>query len=141
MVKRRTMVIGLLWGLLSLPVAVALWEAVSFYVLNASNATLVSAGRNRDYLLFVPNNYDSAKPTPLVISMHGAAMWGAAQKDTSQWNTMADREGFIVVYPSGAKGNGPRHWDEEDVTFISELIDTLEADYNIDQARIDADGI
>ncbi len=140
LVKRRTMVIGIMWVLLSLPVAMALAEAVSFYVLNASNGTLVS-GRNRDYLLFVPKNYDSAKPTPLVISMHGAAMWGAAQKDTSQWNTLADREGFIVVYPSGAKGNGPRHWDEEDVTFISELIDTLEADYNIDQARIYADGI
>ncbi len=133
--------IGTMLVLLSLPVAVALIEAVSFYVLNASNGTLISAGRHRDYLLFVPKNYDSAKPTPLVISMHGAAMWGAAQKDTSQWNTVAEREGFMVVYPSGAKGNGPRHWEEEDVTFISELIDTLEAAYNIDPTRIYANGL
>ncbi len=110
--------IGTMLVLLSLPVAVALIEAVSFYVLNASNGTLISAGRHRDYLLFVPKSYDSAKPTPLVISMHGAAMWGAAQKDTSQWNTVAEREGFMVVYPSGAKSNGPSHWEEEDVTFI-----------------------
>ncbi len=133
--------IGTMLVLLSLPVAVALIEAVSFYVLNASNGTLISAGRHRDYLLFVPKNYDSAKPTPLVISMHGAAMWGAAQEETSQWNTVAEREGFMVVYPSGAKGNGPRHWEEEDVTFISELIDTLEAAYNIDPTRIYANGL
>ncbi len=133
--------IGTMLVLLSLPVAVALIEAVSFYVLNASNGTLISAGRNRDYLLFVPKSYDSAKPTPLVISMHGAAMWGAAQEETSQWNTVAEREGFMVVYPSGAKGNGPRHWEEEDVTFISELIDTLEAAYNIDPTRIYANGL
>ncbi len=133
--------IGTMLVLLSLPVAVALIEAVSFYVLNASNGTIISAGRNRDYLLFVPKSYDSAKPTPLVISMHGAAMWGAAQKDTSQWNTVAEREGFMVVYPSGAKGNGPRHWEEEDVTFISELIDTLAAAYNIDPTRIYANGL
>ncbi len=139
--KSRKTVIGTMLVLLSLPVAVALIEAVSFYVLNASNGTLISAGRNRDYLLFVPKSYDSAKPTPLVISMHGAAMWGAAQEETSQWNTVAEREGFMVVYPSGAKGNGPRHWEEEDVTFISELIDTLEAAYNIDPTRIYANGL
>ena len=141
MMKSRKTVIGTMSVLLSLPVAVALIEAVSFYVLNASNGTIISAGRHRDYLLFVPKSYDSAKPTPLVISMHGAAMWGAAQKDTSQWNTVAEREGFMVVYPSGAKGNGPRHWEEEDVTFISELIDALEAAYNIDPTRIYANGL
>lgn len=141
MIRSRKTVIGTMLVLLSLPAAVALIEAVSFYILNASNGTLISAGRNRDYLLFVPKNYDSAKPTPLVISLHGAAMWGAAQKETSQWNTVAEREGFMVVYPSGAMGNGPRHWDEEDVTFISELIDTLEAAYNIDPTRIYVNGL
>ena len=75
-----------------------------------------------------------ASPTPLVISLHGAGLWGAAQKDISQWNTVADREGFIVVYPSGARDNGPGHLAgrdrtgrHADVTFISDLIDKLSA--------------
>ena len=63
------------------------------------------------------------------------------------------RLGFIVVYPSGTtlRGGGtgllPKVWHlrpEADllanVTFISELIDTLEAAYNIDPTRIYANG-
>ena len=78
--------------------------------------------------------------------MHGAAMWPAAHR-TSAGGTGGRREGFIVVYPSGLGGNGPRIWTRrqrepsQDVTFISELIDTLEATYNIDPARIYANGL
>src|SRR5213080_2182051 len=84
----------------------------------------------------------------LVISLHGAGLWGAAQKETSQWNRVADAHGFIVVYPSGEAGAGPRVWHEggeaapsRDVRFISELIDTLEAAYNIDPGMIYANGL
>ena len=39
-------------------------------------------------------SYDRARPAPLVISLHGAALWGAAQREISQWNAVADREGL-----------------------------------------------
>src|SRR6266550_4759213 len=104
--------------------------------------------RKGKYVLYVPRSYDRAKPTPLVISLHGAGLWGAAQKETSQWNRVADEHGFIVVYPSGEGGGGPRVWHEgggaepsRDVRFISELIDTLEAAYNIDPRMIYANGL
>jgi len=146
--KSRKTVIGTVLVLISLPVALALAEAVSFYVLNRSNGAIVSSGQKREYLLYVPQGSDRGKPTPLVISLHGGALWGAAQKAISQWNRVAEGQGFIVVYPSGTKGDGPRAWhmDQErglprDVTFISELIDTLEAAYNIDPTRIYADGL
>src|SRR5213076_1856015 len=122
--------IGAVLALLSLPVLV---EAVSFRVANRPNGSFVSSGRKREYLLYVPRSYDRSKPTALVISLHGAGMWGAAQKETSQWNRVADEHSFIVVYPSGEGGGGPRVWHEgdgaepsRDVRFISELIDTLE---------------
>ncbi len=142
------MVIGAVLVLIGLPVVLVLIEAVSFYVMNRSNGSFVSSGRKREYLLYVPRSYDRTTPTPLVISMHGAALWGAAQKETSQWNTVAQSQGFIVVYPSGAKGAGPRVWHMDrgaglvrDVRFISELIDTLKATYNIDPTRIYANGL
>jgi len=147
-IKRRKMVIGAVLVLIGLPVVLVLIEAVSFYVMNRSNGSFVSSGRKREYLLYVPRSYDRTTPTPLVISMHGAALWGAAQKETSQWNTVAQSQGFIVVYPSGAKGAGPRVWHMDrgaglvrDVRFISELIDTLKATYNIDPTRIYANGL
>jgi polyhydroxybutyrate depolymerase len=147
-VKRRKGVIRIVLVLISLPVVLAAIEAVSFFVANRSNGSFVSSGEKRDYLLYVPKSYDRTKPTPLVISIHGAALWGAAQKEISQWNRVSDREGFIVVYPSGVSGYGPRIWREDneaglkkDVRFISELIDTLEAAYNIDPTRIYANGL
>ena len=146
--QRRWMVIAAVLVLISLPVILVVMEAVSFHVRNGSNGTMVSSGQTRDYLLYIPASYDRAKRTPLVISMHGAGLWGAAHRETSQWNVVAEREGFIVVYPSGAAGAGLRVWHVErggglvkDVTFISELIDTLEAKYNIDPARIYANGL
>ena len=134
-------------ALISLPVVLVAIEAVSYYLQNRSNGTIVSSGEKREYLLYVPPSYDRTKPAPLVISMHGGSMWGAAQKETSQWNKVAEDQGFIVVYPSGAAGNGPRHWRmggaglTQDVRFISELIDRLEEVYNIDPARIYANGL
>jgi polyhydroxybutyrate depolymerase len=146
--KSRKIVLGTVLVLISLPVVLVLTEAVSFHVRNRSNGSIVSSGQKRDYLLYVPRSYDRTKPTPLVISMHAAALWGAAQKETSQWNKVAERQGFIVVYPSGTGGGGPRIWHVDrgagpvrDVRFISELIDTLEAAYNIDPTRIYANGL
>jgi polyhydroxybutyrate depolymerase len=144
---RRTPVVAAL-VLIGLPVVVAAIEAVSFYAVNRNNGTIVSSGRQREYLLYVPPSYDRTRATPLVISMHGAGIWPAAQMSISQWNRVADRHGFVVVYPSGIGGDGPRVWRvgpgpalSEDVRFISDLIAALEADYNIDPARIYANGL
>src|SRR5207247_2981568 len=117
-------------------------------VANRSNRTMVSSRQKRDYLPYVTKGYDRKRPTPLVISLHGAGLWGAAQKEISKWNDVADREGIIVVYPSGLRGREPRIWHVEqgtrlshDVTFIGALIDTLSMELNIDATRIYANGL
>lgn len=147
--SRRLKVLGFVMVLLGLPLVVALFEALSFNAHNRNNGTIVSSGEKREYLVYVPRSYDRARKTPLVISMHGGGMWGAAQQEVSQWNRVADAHGFIVVYPSGV-GPLSRHraWRAEggagslkDVTFVSNLIDTLSADYNIDPMRVYADGL
>lgn len=106
--QHRARVLGAALAIVALPVILVPIEAVSYYVRNRGNSAIVSSGQTRDYLLHVPASYDGSKPVPLMISLHGAGLWGAAQKDISQWNAVADREGFIVVYPSGGTGNGPR---------------------------------
>ena len=146
---RRTRVLGAVMALLGLPVVIALVEAASFNVVNRHNGAMVSSGENREYLVYVPRTYDRARKTPLVISMHGGGLWGAGQQEISQWNRVADEQGFIVVYPSGV---GPlarlRAWrvsggagSQKDVRFISDLIDTLALAYNIDATRVYADGL
>lgn len=139
---RRGVLIAVL-GLLSIPVVLVAIEAVVYARVNRSNGMLMSSGSAREYLLHVPASYDATKPAPLVISFHGAGAWPAAQMDTSQWNALADEQGFVVVYPAGITGRGPRVWTPEpaDVRFIGELIDHLSASYNIDRRRVYANGL
>lgn len=134
--------------LISLPVACAVTEFVAFRVHNRNNGFIVSSGQKRQYLLYVPRSYDRSRPTPLVISMHGAGGWPVQQMELSKWNALAESEGFIVVYPSGVVGDGPSHWNVNrgrglmrDVRFISDLIDQLSAHYNVDPAKIYANGL
>ncbi len=134
----------------ALAVLIPLGVIVFYMTLNRTNGTIQSSGIARKYLLYVPKSYDKTKPTPLVISIHGFIEWPAHQMQISHWNKLADEHGFIVVYPSGT--GIPLRWDAfpragggndglRDVTFISDLIDKLEGDYNIDPTRIYANGL
>lgn len=147
--RSRKIIVGVLVIVIGLPVAFILTAWACFSIMDKTNGTIVSSGVRRRYLLYVPKTYDRTKPTPLVISMHGLGLWPAAQMEISQWNKVADEHGFIVVYPSGTMKAmlfrkwrlGPEADLRADVRFISELIDTLEAAYNIDPTRIYANGI
>jgi polyhydroxybutyrate depolymerase len=144
------MILMLLLVVLGLLLTALLVLAMIFLIVNRTNGRIISSGEKRSYLLYVPKTYDPQKPTPLVISLHGYAEWPAHQAQISRWNTLADEEGFIVVYPSGT--NFPRRWRTmgltssttgplTDVRFIADMIDQLEAKYNIDPARIYANGL
>jgi len=142
----RKALIGTALVVVGLPLVVIVIAAASIYVLDRTNGTIVSSGQKREYLLYVPKSYDPTKPTSLVISMHGAGGWPAQQMNLSHWNRLADENGFIVVYPSGS--GVPKIWHVDrgaglmrDVRFISELIDTVRAAYNIDPTRIYANGL
>lgn len=139
--KNRSRVLAAVLILLSLPVMLALINAVSFRVENRSNGSILSSGEEREYLLYVPKSYDRTRPAPLVISMHGAGGWPVQQNDVSGWNRLADEYGFLVVYPAGIADGGPRVWHVTDTRFIADLIDALEAAYNIDPSRIYANGL
>src|SRR5256712_9829837 len=141
----RKVVIGAVLVLIGMLLVLDLIVGGSILVLDRTNGAFISSGRERTYLLYVPRSYDRARPTPLVISMHGAAGWPAQQMNVSRWNRLGDSQGFIVVYPAGS--GVPKIWHVDrgaglmrDVGFISALIDTLEAAYNIDPTRIYAHG-
>lgn len=146
--RRTTKTLAAVLAIVALPAASVPFQAAHFYRYNHDNASIVSSGVERTYLVHVPTRYDLTKPTPLVMSFHGAGLWGVAQRDMSRWDEVADDEGFIVVYPSAAAGHGVPAWHVEagdlngrDNVFIAELIDTLRARYNIDTTRIYANGL
>ncbi len=78
-------------------------------VTGASKHTLDSDGLAREYIVYVPQRYDPAQPVSLIMSLHGFASSDAQQVLWTQWNTIADEEGFIVVYPQGM--GSPARWN------------------------------
>jgi polyhydroxybutyrate depolymerase len=151
--KSKKIIAGILTIVIGLPVAFVGTVSALGYWMDQTNGTIVSSGVTRRYLLYVPKSYDRSKPTPLVISLHAGALWPAAEMAISHWNDVADAHGFLVVYPAGSGAffggfspgaqiwpMGPRSLGR-DVTFISDLIGKLKAEYNIDPKRIYADGM
>ncbi len=118
---------------------------------------------------YVPKSYDSNKKTPLVISMHGGLMTGWGQAIYTSWTLLADREGFILVFPNAGKDriwmlecdwekvketsvNMPPdvpllHEPEEkvedyhDIRMTVKLIEHMKRKYNIDSGRIYMQGM
>jgi polyhydroxybutyrate depolymerase len=102
-------------------------------------------GLQRSFLLHVPPSYDPKKPMPLAIVLHGSGTTGRAMAEKTGFSLLADKEGFIVVYPNGID----RRWNDgrqakkrgktenvNDVKFIAGLIFYLQRYYNIDRQRI-----
>lgn len=146
--RKKKILLVILLIVVGFPLALIGSAAMWFYFSDVSSGSIVSSGQTRHYLLHVPNTYDPSKPAPLLISLHGAALWPAVQMEVSRWNEVADEHGFIVVYPAGVGFTyGPKAWHmgprsvEADVGFISALIDKLQREYNIDPDRIYADGL
>ena len=113
--------------------------------------TGVIDGWHRRWQVFVPSCYDGSKPVPLVISLHGGAHpIFASAVDTTVWTHIAERDGFIVLFPNSLYENKNVHgiawnvWgdhDEDgslpnDVLYIDTLIDMMIEKYNIDTTRI-----
>src|ERR1051326_3247953 len=147
MTRRSRLPLAAALALVALPALLVPIQAISFHVRYRSNGWITSSGEAREYSLYVPRSYDGRTPVPLVISMPGAALWGSAQEEISRWDELAERERLVVVYPTGSKG-GARvfHVDEgpglpKDVRFITDLIDKLRGEYNIDTRRIYANGL
>src|SRR5439155_9497494 len=57
-------------------------------------------GRERIYGVFVPTSYETTKPASIVMAFHGLVSTGASMMKLGL-NDLAQRDGFIVVYPNG----------------------------------------
>ncbi len=111
--------------------------------------TIQSGGLTRDYRLYVPAMYNGSTAVPLVLNLHGYASFAAQQEFYGDFRPIADTANFLIVHPNGTINNlGDRFWNVlgglsavDDVAFLSNLIDSLRATYNIDPNRIYSTGM
>ena len=92
-----------------------------------------------EYMLYLPQSYDSKRATPLVVVVHG----GSAGRDlafgrqaavgglTPFWLQAADRHGFIIVAPITDRG-----WNTIGNSILFSAISKVVRDYHIDPDRI-----
>ncbi len=133
-----------------IPLTLAAVAAVSLS-LNAASRTGVDRtiehdGRTREYRLYVPPDLDRNQPAPLVFALHGGGGNGVREEGRVAYNQYAERDGWIVVYPSGIDG----HWndlrgyegflshreDVDDVGLIEALLGEMSAEFAIDGKRV-----
>jgi polyhydroxybutyrate depolymerase len=102
------------------------------------SGSIIHNGVERTYIIYVSETSEEAQP--LLIAMHGFTQTAQDIMQYSQFNQLAESEGFAVVYPQGI-GNS---WNvdfsggstADDVGFIDALINTLSAEYELDTDRV-----
>lgn len=112
------------------------------------SATMQHDGITRTYTLYIPANYSSSQPCPVVLNLHGYGSNASQQASLSHMNSIADTAGFIVAYPEGLPdGGGLRQWNSgygtgtDDVGYINRLLDSIAANYSVNQQRIYSTGL
>jgi len=133
----------------------------------------VPGWENRSYLLHIPPQYNASESLPVIIAIHGGggnadAMVKVTCPDgnlnsSKCLNALADREGFIVVYPNGTAnkifknvrtfnaGGGINGYacisslacqsGIDDITYFNSLLDDLFSAANINQGQVYATGM
>jgi polyhydroxybutyrate depolymerase len=103
----------------------------------------------RSYLVHLPPQVAEGEPLPLVVVIHGAFDSGKKMEALTGWSRIADREGFVVLYPNGmGLFSLFRHWNSghccgraqqlgiDDVGFIETVIGEVRDRVNIDPRRV-----
>jgi polyhydroxybutyrate depolymerase len=104
----------------------------------ATTGTVRVSGVARRYRLHVPPALPDG-PAPLVVAFHGAGATAAVQERASGLSALADRAGFVVVYPEGRA----RRWaaDDADEAFVRAVVADVARRVHVDPRRVYATGV
>ena len=108
----------------------------------APDEHLTLGGLDRTYHVYVPARR-AASPA-LVVVLHGGFGTGAGAQAQYRWDAMADRGGFVVLYPDGFQRawnagdccGQPRARGIDDVAFIDAAIRATARAYSTDPERL-----
>ncbi len=131
----------------------SLFLLTGFFVVAQSGVTVVdsifSNGIYRSYRLYRPTIYTGTTAVPLVLNLHGYTSSALQQQFYGNFMPIADTANFILVHPQGTKdGNNQPYWNAgistlgaNDLLFLSQLIDSIKASYNINANSVYSTGM
>jgi polyhydroxybutyrate depolymerase len=106
--------------------------------------TINSGGLARKFTVHVPPNYNPQRPAPVLMMFHGMNMNGAMMAPLSGMNPIADRFGYIVIYPYGYNNvwnDGLQQRAADDVQFVQDMLGAVARELSVDQRRTYACGL
>ncbi len=126
----------------------ALFLAQTVFSQSTISASIVSGGLTRTYRLYIPASYNGSVAVPLVFNLHGYGSNNVQQESYGDFRPIADTANFILVHPNGTLDTyNKQFWNcfngstVNDVGFISDLLDTISAHYNIDPNSVYSTGL
>lgn len=116
------------------------------------NRSVTVAGQGtRAYSMYVPDFGGDANPHPAMLALHGGGGSAMIQASTSQLATLAHQQkvyvaflegsGVIPTWNAGACCGYAQANDIDDVAYVQAVLDDIEANDNVDTARIYATGM
>lgn len=115
---------------------------------------------NREYIVHVPQIYDTAIATKVVFMLHGTSQTGETMYEKSGWKEVGEDENILTVFPTswkycineqGGTSRTTTKWNtppdaeftfcageipRDDIKFLKKIITELRAKFNVDTARI-----
>lgn len=108
-----------------------------------TDVRMVSGGVERAYQLIVPERYDGTTPLPVVLGLHSLTVDYRIVAALSGFADVARSYDFIAVAPSGRLNDaGIPYWnaapveDNDDLVFLTALLDHLEEALCVDRERV-----
>jgi polyhydroxybutyrate depolymerase len=130
------------------PAAVTAAPAPACRVPSGGTVLLRLAGVDRLARVHVPAGLAAQHDLPLVVNLHGTGSTAAGQESTSRMDAVADRYGFLVAYPQGARRAGTGFaWNipatpayaaagPDDMAFVQRLVAALRDGWCVDPTRV-----
>lgn len=102
----------------------------------------INEGIENIWYEYVPADLDMSKPMPLVLTFHGGGQSGWGQCYATSWAMMAEKYGFVAIFPTASNGRG---WNGDpegpDFKMVDYMINRAKKLYNIDLGRIYIQGM
>lgn len=106
---------------------------------------------HRTYRLYLPAGHSEARALPLLVMVHGCRQDAEALAEGTRMNALADREGFMVLYPEqNSIANADRCWNWFDAAvghgggeaaIIAGMVRALLASHGVERSRVYVAGL
>ncbi|MCY2927172.1 MAG: alpha/beta hydrolase-fold protein [Planctomycetota bacterium] len=143
-IATRAMAWAALWGIMAAAAMTAGCPQVRHGALPSKTFKVTESSTGRGYYMYVPSYYHAGTQWPLVVTLHGTYGYDWASEQAKEWDSIAEKCGFIVVAPELKSVQGilpvPRDTRraqlEADDQAILTILDEVCGNYSVDKKAV-----